>query len=150
MINLWQTKLSSELTDKNENSDKITEKKEKDTPNKKIPLSPSTKTDLQKDGIDGSKIPTSKCDKGDVPILDNLTVAIDRKDSPQKELNSVGQSVQMKSTEKSHNVSTPVGKDVKVLTVSSVRAVDAQSFDAPANNGESIRYWAKPIEAVAA
>lgn len=36
------------------------------------------------------------------------------------------------------------------IKVRAARAVDAQSFDTPANNSENMRFWAKHVEAVAA
>lgn len=38
----------------------------------------------------------------------------------------------------------------KGLKVRAARAVDAESFDAPKSNGDHMKYWAAPLEAMAA
>ena len=64
-----------------------------------------------------------------MPILDNLTSASTSKESPQTNsqdgLKFVGQSVPMKTAETCLVSNTPVGYDAHVLTVNSVRAVEA-------------------------
>lgn len=112
--------MPSEITDDEDKSNQVAEKKEKETPTKQTPLSPSTKTDPLRESLEGSKIPTSKCE---VPILDNLTAGSDRKNIPH------GLSKSPLETDKDGlNKSAPVSENVHVLTVNSVRAVDNQSI----------------------
>lgn len=112
--------MPSELTGEKDKSNQVAEEKEIETPTKQTPLSLSTKTDPLRESMEGSKIPTLKCE---VPILDNLTAGSDRKNIP------YGLSKSQLETDKDGlNKNSPVSENVPVLTVNSVRAVDAQSI----------------------